>query len=93
MCSDKEPIAPLANRFDDPGLARIVSEESTELRDRPRDHLVLDEVWQGADDGDDENTRAISELRRHYGDDPRQPRVIETIRKRGYRLLVRAHFD
>jgi Tol biopolymer transport system component len=33
-------------------------------------------------------TRTISELRRIFRDDPRSPRVIETIRKGGYRLIA-----
>ncbi len=32
--------------------------------------------------------RAISELRRIFEDDPKQPRVIDTVRKRGYRLIA-----
>lgn len=32
--------------------------------------------------------RAVSELRRVFGDDPKHPRVIETVRKRGYRLIL-----
>ncbi len=32
--------------------------------------------------------RAISELRRFLDDDPKHPRVIETVRKRGYRLIA-----
>ncbi|MEM9556282.1 MAG: winged helix-turn-helix domain-containing protein [Acidobacteriota bacterium] len=57
-----------------------------------RDQL-LDEVWEGAAVGDEVITRAISELRRLFGDNPRQPRVIETIRKRGYRLLVEVRLE
>jgi Tol biopolymer transport system component/DNA-binding winged helix-turn-helix (wHTH) protein len=49
---------------------------------------LLDQVWEGAYVGDDVVTRAIGELRRVFGDDPRSPRVIETIRKRGYRLVA-----
>jgi Tol biopolymer transport system component/DNA-binding winged helix-turn-helix (wHTH) protein len=49
---------------------------------------LLEEVWNGAFVGDDVITRAIGELRRLFEDDPKSPRVIETIRKRGYRLLL-----
>ena len=54
-----------------------------------KDKLIA-EVW--ADTpfvGDDALVRCISELRRVFSDDPRAPRVIETIPKRGYRLLER----
>ena len=37
---------------------------------------------------DDVLSRAISELRRALGDDPRRPRFVETIRGAGYRLMV-----
>ncbi|HVT58891.1 MAG TPA: winged helix-turn-helix domain-containing protein [Thermoanaerobaculia bacterium] len=49
---------------------------------------LIDRVWQGAFVSDDVLTRSIGQLRRLFGDDPEQPRVIETIRKRGYRLIA-----
>ncbi|HUP24457.1 MAG TPA: winged helix-turn-helix domain-containing protein [Thermoanaerobaculia bacterium] len=49
---------------------------------------LLEQVWEGAWVGDDVVTRAIGELRRLFDDDSRSPRVIETIRKRGYRLVA-----
>jgi DNA-binding winged helix-turn-helix (wHTH) protein len=44
-------------------------------------------VWAGVFVSDSVVTRAIAELRRVFGDDVRAPRFIETIAKRGYRLL------
>jgi Tol biopolymer transport system component/DNA-binding winged helix-turn-helix (wHTH) protein len=49
---------------------------------------LIDQVWDGHFVSDDVLTRAIAQLRRLFGDDAAQPAVIETIRKRGYRLLV-----
>src|SRR5262249_49267487 len=46
------------------------------------------EVWQGTYVSEDVLTRAIAELRRVFEDSASAPRVIETIRKSGYRLLV-----
>ncbi|MEM9291885.1 MAG: winged helix-turn-helix domain-containing protein [Acidobacteriota bacterium] len=46
------------------------------------------EVWGDTAVSDNSLTQAISELRRLLGDDPRSPKVIETIRKRGYRLVA-----
>jgi DNA-binding winged helix-turn-helix (wHTH) protein/Flp pilus assembly protein TadD len=46
-------------------------------------------VWADTFVGDDALTRCISELRKAFDDDPRAPRIIETIPKRGYRLLER----
>ncbi|HEY6930442.1 MAG TPA: winged helix-turn-helix domain-containing protein [Thermoanaerobaculia bacterium] len=46
------------------------------------------EVWDGAFVTEDVLTRAIGELRRIFEDDATRPRVIETIRKSGYRLIA-----
>ena len=50
---------------------------------------LIGEVWADTFVGDDVLTRCISDLRRALEDDPKAPRVIETIPKRGYRLLER----
>lgn len=47
----------------------------------------LDAVWRGRVLTDDALNRVISRLRQAFGDDPRQPQLIETIAKTGYRLL------
>ena len=47
---------------------------------------LLARVWQGRLVSDDALTGAIAQLRRALGDDARQPRYIETLSKRGYRL-------
>ena len=52
-----------------------------------RDEL-LSRVWPGVHVTDDALHRTIRELRRLFGDDADAPRVIETIRKRGYRLIA-----
>lgn len=46
------------------------------------------QVWPGRFVTDDALTNAIGKLRRALDDNPRQPRFIETISKRGYRLKV-----
>jgi TolB-like protein/DNA-binding winged helix-turn-helix (wHTH) protein len=46
------------------------------------------EVWAGRIVSEDALTNAIRKLRRAFRDDPRQPKVIETIPKVGYRLTV-----
>jgi DNA-binding winged helix-turn-helix (wHTH) protein len=53
----------------------------------PKDRL-LHAAWPDTAVGDDVLTCAISELRRLFEDDPKQPRVIETIPKSGYRLIA-----
>ncbi len=53
---------------------------------------LLIEVWRGTFYGDNPVHRAIGVLRRQLGDDPRSPVFIETIRKRGYRLIAPVAF-
>ncbi len=48
---------------------------------------MLDQVWPNQVVSDDALTTVISTLRRQLGDDRRQPRYIETVPKRGYRLV------
>jgi DNA-binding winged helix-turn-helix (wHTH) protein len=45
-------------------------------------------VWHDVIVTDDALYRCITQLRRVFGDDPRSPRFIETISKRGYRLIA-----
>ena len=45
-------------------------------------------VWDGAFVSEDVLTRSVVELRKTFGDDSRNPRIIETIPKKGYRLIV-----
>ncbi len=53
---------------------------------------LLIEVWRGTFYGDNPVHRAIGQLRRQLGDTPRAPVFIETIRKRGYRLIAPVAF-
>lgn len=48
---------------------------------------IIDAVWGSAFVTDDVLTHAIWEIRRALGDEPKQPRFIETIPRKGYRLL------
>ncbi|MFN3567158.1 MAG: transcriptional regulator, partial [Burkholderiaceae bacterium] len=49
---------------------------------------LLQVVWPGVVVGDEVLTQAIIKLRRALGDNPRSPSYIETISKRGYRLIA-----
>jgi DNA-binding winged helix-turn-helix (wHTH) protein/Tol biopolymer transport system component len=51
---------------------------------------LLRQVWPDTFASDDVLFRCISELRRVLKDDPKAPQLIETIPKRGYRLLEKA---
>jgi Tol biopolymer transport system component/DNA-binding winged helix-turn-helix (wHTH) protein len=52
-----------------------------------RDEL-LDEVWADTVVNEEALTRAVSELRKAFDDSAQSPRVIETIRGTGYRLVA-----
>jgi len=52
-----------------------------------REHL-RQAVWPDVFVGEDVLIRAISEIRRAFSDDPREPRVIQTVPKVGYRLIA-----
>jgi Tol biopolymer transport system component/DNA-binding winged helix-turn-helix (wHTH) protein len=54
---------------------------------------LMQTVWPDMFVGDDVLTRAISELRRVFGDDAKDSRVIQTIPKSGYRLIADIAFD
>jgi len=49
---------------------------------------IIQAVWADTFVTDDVLTRAISELRKAFDDDPHEPRVIQTIAKGGYRLIA-----
>lgn len=53
-----------------------------------RDQLV-EAVWEGRPQADEVITRCISALRRSLGDNAREPVYIETLQKRGYRVMQR----
>ncbi len=52
-----------------------------------REHLV-DGVWQTGFVTVSALTHLVAELRKALGDDPRDPRYVETIPRRGYRLIA-----
>ncbi len=49
---------------------------------------LLQEVWAGRIVVEETLTRTISQLRQAFGDGKREPRYIQTIPKRGYRLIA-----
>ena len=49
---------------------------------------ILDGVWGGRFVSDETVKGTLYQLRKALGDNPRQPRFIETLPKRGYRILV-----
>jgi DNA-binding winged helix-turn-helix (wHTH) protein/ATP/maltotriose-dependent transcriptional regulator MalT len=51
-------------------------------------HALLDQVWGHQFVSDSVLKTAISDLRTVLGDDPRRPRFIETVSRRGYRFIA-----
>ena len=51
-------------------------------------NAIIDTVWEGRFISEGTLTNTIAELRRVLGDDARRPRFIETIPKRGYRVVA-----
>lgn len=49
---------------------------------------LLEEVWNTQNISDDAVTRCINLIRRCFDDNPREPRVLQTLTKRGYRLIA-----
>jgi TolB-like protein/DNA-binding winged helix-turn-helix (wHTH) protein/Tfp pilus assembly protein PilF len=69
-----------------------VAEVLVFLAQRPGQMVSRDElltaVWPGVVVGDDALTQAVIKLRKALGDDARRPAYIETLAKRGYRLIA-----
>ena len=65
-------------------LAHLASQSGRVV---PREELLA-AVWPGVIVGDDALTQAIIKLRKALGDDAHRPKYIETISKRGYRLIA-----
>ena len=87
----RPPLGKLTNGPQDhhlePQVMRVLlllAENSGELVPRSE---IIDEVWDGRPVSDDGLSRCIAELRKILGDDARNPHFIETVPKRGYRLL------
>ena len=53
---------------------------------------ILDAVWPGADVTDDVLTQSVTELRKAFGDNAQDSRIIETIPKKGLRLIPEAEW-
>ncbi|GAB5518141.1 MAG: winged helix-turn-helix domain-containing protein [Rhodothermales bacterium] len=89
-------VQPRQNRIQGPDATARIEPKMMEvlrcLATHPGEVVTRDELlavaWAGTVVSDDVLTRAISELRKVFGDDPRRPTVIETIPKTGYRLLL-----
>jgi Tol biopolymer transport system component/DNA-binding winged helix-turn-helix (wHTH) protein len=72
----------------EPKIMQVLVQLAEQAGDVVTRDAIMARVWSGVFVTDDALNRAIRELRRLFGDDPDAPQVIETIRKRGYRLIA-----
>jgi Tol biopolymer transport system component/DNA-binding winged helix-turn-helix (wHTH) protein len=66
-------------------LLLLLAERAPEIVSREE---LTEEVWQGTFVTDEVLTQSVSELRKAFGDDPREPRFVLTVPKRGYQLIA-----
>ena len=66
-------------------VLRVLAERAGSVVTREE---LFQAAWPGMVVGDEALSQTITKLRRALGDDPRSPRYIETISKRGYRLTA-----
>lgn len=74
-------LSPLASR-----LLQVLARRPGEVVERGE---IIEALWKG--DwlvGDPALSRLVSELRSDAGDDPKQPKLIQTVPRRGYRLVT-----
>jgi len=84
---------PMATAHLEPKVMEVLVCLAEHASDVVSKEFLLHSVWADTCVTDDVLTRAIFELRRVFGDDARRPRVIQTIPKRGYRLIAPVVFD
>ncbi len=78
--SDVRQLEPMAMR-----LLIFLAERPSEVISRAE---ILDEVWEGRAVVDETLSRAMSLLRQALGDNAQEPSYIETLPRRGYRLIA-----
>jgi len=78
--AEEVKLAPRAS-----ALLAALAERSTQVVTKKE---LIDRLWDGRAVGDDALTSCVLELRRALGDDPRNPRFVETRHRLGYRLLL-----
>lgn len=71
----------------EPRLASLLTSLVSRKGQLVTKEVLLEEVWQGAVVSDDSIAQAVSRLRKILGDDPKSPRYVQTVWKKGYRWL------
>lgn len=81
LCRGKEAVRLHPKAF---AVLRCLIEHSGRLVTKD---ALLQKVWAGLHITDAVLTESIREIRKALGDDPKKPRFIETVHRRGYRFL------
>ncbi len=89
-------VEPQANRLIADGESREIEPKVMDLlvlfASRPGEVIAKSEIaetiWAGVEVNDDALTRTLWKLRQALGDSAKDPRYIETVPKRGYRLIA-----
>lgn len=89
-------VEPRAGRLRKDGAERTLEPKVMDLllllASRPASVVSHEEIlaglWPNMVVGDDTLARCVSKLRKGLGDDPKRPTYVETISKRGYRLIA-----
>ncbi|MEM7221174.1 MAG: winged helix-turn-helix domain-containing protein [Pseudomonadota bacterium] len=71
----------------EPKVMAVLQRLAREPGEVVKRQTLLDDVWTGTVVTDEVVTRCISELRHALGDSAKAPRYVQTLPKRGYRLL------
>ncbi|MEX0707579.1 MAG: tetratricopeptide repeat protein [Woeseia sp.] len=94
-------IDPLTGTVADNGASRHIPSKATEillvLASRPRQLVTREEllatVWGEGSGSAEALSHAVSELRHGLGDHADHPEFVQTVPRRGYRLIVEPRFD
>lgn len=89
-------MAPSLCRIERAGEAQTIEPKVMDLlvllASKPGEVIAHDEIlttlWPGVIVGDDTLARCVSKLRRAFGDDPKSPTYVETVPRRGYRIIA-----
>jgi len=82
LLREGEPVALSAHLVD---LLLVLTSRPGELLTK---QVLFDAVWPGVFVTDNALARAVADLRRALDDDPRRPRFIQTVARRGYRFVA-----
>lgn len=77
----------------EPKVMQVLQRLSNNAGEVVSKEQLMRAVWTDTIVTDDVLTRAVSELRKAFHDDRKEPRYIQTIPKGGYRLIARVSFD